>query len=639
FDEAAAVGGVPEFAALAGIHPESYLVNAGVHGVATLHAAGILGQGVVVAVLDSGIKRGFPHLTSDGSVIGGMDFVGDGLPYDTFLNNGHGTFVAGMISANLTPTFPGTSPFLRAVKRHAPDAVVNSTGVPMIGSAPLSSLFIMRVFGVLGQSPTSVVLDALDEAIVLREAYDHGVFGGVNIKVVNMSLSGATLAAGREIVELAADELLAADIVVVDSAGNAGPSSMTIGSPGSSLESLNVGAMSLALNERIEHETFQGIPAADVYRPSAAPQIAYFSSRGPLADGRVDPDVVASGVSCYGMGFAGTGSISIASGTSFSTPIVAGVAALLRQAHPAATARQIRDAIRMSANPDYIPGVGRNDQGLGVVDAQAASDLLAAGAVPDLPAEAPHAVKSVAANLAHAGIGVSVGTVNRPLGRLIPGQRTEVFYQTGPNIARITIELANIVPELPVALQNQYFGDQAVLVVHSVKTTKFDGPLGGDGDYLLGVFTLDGSYTVEVPEPGILRVTVLSSWTNAGAITGDLKITPQWAATPRMTAQGTIVHGQELLYSFTMPEGLGKADFRLSWTEGWSSYPANDLDFYLIDANGFVYPQGAQLNMPEHVTYYQPPPGQWGILLQGFEVNTPDDRYKLRIAFDDKVQR
>jgi hypothetical protein len=249
-------------------------------------------------------------------------------------------------------------------------------------------------------------------------------------------------------------------------------------------------------------------------------------------------------------------------------------------------------------------------------------------------------VQSLAANLAQgAGLSVATGIVNRPIGRLVPAQRSEVLYQTGANIARIVIDVSNVVPELPVALQNQILGDDLLLMVHSAKTSKLDGPYGGDGDYLFVTFTKGGTYTVDLAEPGIVRVTVLGSWTNAGAVTGDLRITPQSLPAPRVTAQGTIAEGQEVEYSFRMPEGAAKADFRLSWREDWGSYPVNDLDFYMIDPDGIVYPYGALLNAPERATMFDPKPGIWRVRVQGFELHTPDDRYKLRIAIDDRVVR
>jgi subtilisin family serine protease len=80
--------------------PNAYALNNAVNGTAALHASGVNGAGVVVAVIDSGIRPGFPRLTLDGSVVGCEDFVNDGLGCSNFANGGHGTFVAGMISAN-----------------------------------------------------------------------------------------------------------------------------------------------------------------------------------------------------------------------------------------------------------------------------------------------------------------------------------------------------------------------------------------------------------------------------------------------------------------------------------------------------------------------------------------------------------
>ena len=71
-------------------------------------------------------------------------------------------------------------------------------------------------------------------------------------------------------------------------------------------------------------------------------------------------------------------------GTSYSSAIVAGVAAVLRQAHPGSTATQTRNAIISSANPKLVnDGSTELDQGSGLVDAQAASQLLERGRVPD----------------------------------------------------------------------------------------------------------------------------------------------------------------------------------------------------------------------------------------------------------------
>jgi serine protease AprX len=91
--------------------------------------------------------------------------------------------------------------------------------------------------------------------------------------------------------------------------------------------------------------------------------IAGFSSRGPTFDGRIKPEVVAQGVLTP---WAVAGSPSVvagASGTSLSTPLVGGAAALVREAHPEWTAAQVRQALMSTADkaatPDNNYGSGR----------------------------------------------------------------------------------------------------------------------------------------------------------------------------------------------------------------------------------------------------------------------------------------
>lgn len=90
-----------------------------------------------------------------------------------------------------------------------------------------------------------------------------------------------------------------------------------------------------------------------------------FSSVGPSADGRIKPDVVALG-SGVRVALPSTSklpsSYASASGTSFSAPLVAGVAALVLSAHPNLTPMEVRDALRMTASrataPDTLVGWG-----------------------------------------------------------------------------------------------------------------------------------------------------------------------------------------------------------------------------------------------------------------------------------------
>src|SRR6185436_18067218 len=52
------------------IEPNAYIYNNAIANVSAQHAAGFAGQGMTVAVIDSGIRPGFPHITLDGSVVG-----------------------------------------------------------------------------------------------------------------------------------------------------------------------------------------------------------------------------------------------------------------------------------------------------------------------------------------------------------------------------------------------------------------------------------------------------------------------------------------------------------------------------------------------------------------------------------------
>jgi subtilisin family serine protease len=111
--------------------------------------------------------------------------------------------------------------------------------------------------------------------------------------------------------------------------------------------------------------------------------LASFSSRGPTADGRIKPDVVARGVAVVVPHvYVGPTDYSTADGTSFSTPIVAGLAACLLQAHPAWTPVQLSQAIRLTADRATTPD---NDYGYGLVRAVDAAGYPVAVTPPPTP--------------------------------------------------------------------------------------------------------------------------------------------------------------------------------------------------------------------------------------------------------------
>ncbi len=113
--------------------------------------------------------------------------------------------------------------------------------------------------------------------------------------------------------------------------------------------------------------------AASVLAVAAVTQAgtrASFSSVGPSADGRVKPDLAARGQGTT-IGTPG-GQIIVGNGTSFATPLMAGLAAGFWQAHPTLTATQVTDALRRSGSQYGAP----DDQlGYGIPNFERASVL------------------------------------------------------------------------------------------------------------------------------------------------------------------------------------------------------------------------------------------------------------------------
>ena len=108
-------------------------------------------------------------------------------------------------------------------------------------------------------------------------------------------------------------------------------------------------------------------------------EIAPFSSTGPTFDGRIKPEVVAQGMSVVSARGNSTSLYASVDGTSLSTPLVAGVAALVFSAHPQLTPAEVRDALIQTAthiidtdDPSRSAVYPNNYYGNGMVNALAA---------------------------------------------------------------------------------------------------------------------------------------------------------------------------------------------------------------------------------------------------------------------------
>ena len=93
--------------------------------------------------------------------------------------------------------------------------------------------------------------------------------------------------------------------------------------------------------------------------------LAYFSSHGPTSDGRIKPEICARGVSTWACSSYDMTGYNNYNGTSLSTPLVAGAAALIIQSHPEWSAMEVRNAIMMTASQNDEPD---NNFGYGILN-------------------------------------------------------------------------------------------------------------------------------------------------------------------------------------------------------------------------------------------------------------------------------
>lgn len=296
------------------------------HGVATdqlemvggirLHDSGFRGKGMTIAVMDAGFLNAdmIPALT-DINLIGYADFVYP-RSRDIFAEMEHGEQVLSIMATNQ----PGV----------------------YVGSAPEAAYWILRCEEEQTEQPAEE-----DWWAAAAEFADS-----VGVDVINSSLGFHNFDEpfgdchywqqdGKStLISRTASMLASKGIVLVNSCGNDGMSAWKkINFPADADNILSVGAVT---SERCN---------------------AGFSSLGPSADGRVKPDVMAQGSPAAVVTERGTLSSSV--GTSFASPIVAGMVACLWQKYPEKTATEIINMVRQSADnaqhPDNVYGYGVPD--------------------------------------------------------------------------------------------------------------------------------------------------------------------------------------------------------------------------------------------------------------------------------------
>jgi len=574
-------------------------------------------------------------------IVGAENFTGDGISGDSSLNHPHGTQVACCVGANAIFGF-GDPTIQNAVKAYCPSCVMSDhfglgiDGIPMLGQAPKALFYSLKVFDTNLTTSVSILLAAMERAVELKK---ENIFP--NLKVINMSFGSPSLFSGEDpffaqLVEMMDD----VGILVTVSAGNAGPSGMTIGDPGLAENILTVGASDDATHERIAMEIFSYPGFGLLCRPIDNNQTAYFSSRGPTADGRNDPEIVAPGTWRF-VQHANGHLISWASGTSFSAPTVAGAAALLLSAHTESQPKDIRGALINGANPTLLTdNSGEQDQGFGFLDVFAANTELIEGAKnPKDKGEDKKKVKQNIKKVADIKV-IKKKDFTENTSDLLPGQRKEFFYEIKKNVNQVTVTISDVIPELQPDAQNPLFGDELFVFIHSAKTSA----IGADGDYRAGTpafvggdatFVLEGSDLDE----GIARITILGNWTNAGKISATIHISREDEKQDHyFPKKGEVAEGELKIFSIDVPSSAEELNLKLNWKRNWGHYPTDDLDMYvydsdnsliLLDNDGDDDLDGLSLDSPERINIENPAAGNWTVLIYGAKVWEKEEKFEL----------
>ncbi|OMD43260.1 hypothetical protein BSK56_24500 [Paenibacillus borealis] len=295
---------------------------------AVRQADGLTGKGIHIAILDTGV---FPHpdLTRPvNRIIAFKDFINHRKqPYD---DNGHGTHIAGDAAGNGWAS--------RGKYR---------------GPAPEAGIVGIKVLDKNGDGYDSTIIKGIEWCIKHRKR--------LKLRILSLSFGGpVNTSCEDDLLCQAVEKAVKAGLTVVIAAGNSGPGRRTIESPGVSPSSITVGAV----------DDRRTLPQGD-------DQITDFSSRGPAPGGRRKPDIVAPGETIISLRSPGSQlarqypylridkQYFVLSGTSVSTPIVSGAAALLLQRSPSLSPSQVKTALKRNA---FRLGLRPNTAGSGEVN-------------------------------------------------------------------------------------------------------------------------------------------------------------------------------------------------------------------------------------------------------------------------------
>jgi len=302
--------------------------------VIALHDLGFTGEGVRIGVLDTGFRRthdGFNHPNHPLDVVAEWDFVDDDpntAPEGGDLPNQHehGTYILGTLAAYAPGAYIGTAFDASFILAKVEDLADEYAGEEDFFVAGLE--FIEQNGG-----------DVATSSVVIFNHYSQDELDGMT-SVMSIGLNVAAING----------------LHCFQGAGNEGhdsnPDTQRLVPPADAFHVLTCGAV------------------------TSTGAISGFSSDGPSADGRIKPEILARGSSVPTVHAGNDSSYVNVSGTSLSTPLVAGAVACIAQRRPSWTVNQMRDALfhttsEFLANGTYDATFVR---GYGIVDALAASE-------------------------------------------------------------------------------------------------------------------------------------------------------------------------------------------------------------------------------------------------------------------------